>query len=219
MAAAAATKPLQRALPDAFACRLGDGSDAGMATPERMLQTQLSNIEKRTGKTLRELHQVLKRSGLDKHGEMVTLLKSELGMGHGDANTVVHSFRNPALLQGGTAVSADGDPLDAIYSDKKAALRPLHAAVMQAIGAFGAFEVAPKKGYVSLRRQKQFVMVGPGTKGRLEIGINLKGRDGDERFVAQKDGGMCQFKVWLTDTKEIDKELIAFLRAAFDAAG
>lgn len=30
---------------------------------------------------------------------------------------------------------------------------------------------------------------------------------------------MCQFKVWLTDTKEIDKELIAFLRAAFDAAG
>ncbi|MEZ6037922.1 MAG: DUF5655 domain-containing protein [Planctomycetota bacterium] len=189
-----------------------------MATPEQALQTQLANIEKRTGKTLAQLHQVLKKAKLDKHGEMVTLLKTELGMGHGDANMVAHTFRNPAALTGGTAAAGD-DALDAIYSDKKAALRPLHDAVMKAIGKFGAFEIAPKKGYVSLRRAKQFAMVGPGTKGRLEIGVNLKDRDGDERFVAQKAGGMCQFKVWLTDSKEVDKELVAFLRAAFDAAG
>ncbi|MCB9880104.1 MAG: DUF4287 domain-containing protein, partial [Planctomycetes bacterium] len=190
---------------------------------EQALQTQLANIQKRTGKTIAQLHQLLKKAKLEKHGEMVTLLKTELGMGHGDANTVAHSFRNPALLAGGSlaaaAPGAAGDPLDDIYADKKAALRPLHDAVMKAIDKFGAFEIAPKKGYVSLRRAKQFAMVGPGTKGRLEIGVNLKDRDGDERFVAQKAGGMCQFKVWLTEPKEVDKELVAFLRAAFDAAG
>ncbi len=188
-----------------------------MATPEQALQTQLTNIEKRTGKTLAQLHAILAKSGLEKHGQMVTMLKTDLGMGHGDANTVAHLFRNPQP----TAAAGAGteDPLDAIYTGKKADLRPLHEAVMKKIDKFGEFEVAPKKGYVSLRRNKQFAMVGPGTKNRLEIGINLKDHDGDERFVAQKPGGMCQLKVWLTDAKEVDKDLLAVLRAAYDAAG
>ncbi len=193
-----------------------------MATPEQMLRSQLANIEKRTGKTLAELHALLQKAGLQKHGEMVAWLKSELALGHGDANTIAHTFRDPALVSGGQANATDeptGDPLDAIYADKKAPLRPLHDAVLAAVAKFGTFEIAPKKGYVSLRRQKQFAMVGPGSKGRLEIGINLKGRDGDERFVAQAPGGMCQLKAWITAASEVDAELLAVLRAAFDAAG
>ncbi|MCA8966136.1 MAG: DUF4287 domain-containing protein [Planctomycetes bacterium] len=186
-----------------------------MSTPDQATQTQLANLEKRTGKKLAQLHAALAKAGLDKHGQMVAWLKSEFGMGHGDANLVAHLFRAAA---GPTAAAGD-DPLAAIYAGGKAALRPLHDAVMAKIGAFGAFEIAPKKTYLSLRRSKQFAMVGPGSKGRLEIGINLKDAEGDDRFVAQKAGGMCQFKVWLTDSKEVDKELVAFLRAAFDAAG
>ena len=89
---------------------------------------------------------------------------------------------------------------------------------MAKIAKFGAFEIAPKKTYLSLRRKKQFAMVGPGTKGRLEIGVNMTGIDGGERLVAQKAGGMCQFKVWLTEKAEVDKELVAWLKRAFDGA-
>ena len=188
-----------------------------MGDVDKALQTQLKNIEERTGKTLAQLFKVLKGTGLDKHGAMVSHLKAELGMGHGDANTLVHQYRKQA--EGGDASGGDdADPLHAIYAGKKAELRPLHDAVMKKVAKFGAFEIAPKKAYVSLRCKKQFAMVGPGTKGRLEIGVNLKDADGDERFVAQKPGGMCQFKVWITDAKEVDKELIAFLKRAFDAA-
>lgn len=186
-----------------------------MADVDKALQTQLSNIEARTGKTLAQLFGLLEKSGLDKHGAMVALLKSELDMGHGDANAVVHTFRKQAG-DGGDAGGAD--PLDAIYTGKKAELRALHDAVMAKVRKFGEFEVAPKKAYVSLRRSKQFAMVGPGTKGRLEIGVNLKDAEGDERFVAQKPGGMCQFKVWVSDAKEVDAELVAFLKRAFVAA-
>lgn len=190
--------------------------DVGMSATDKALQTQLANIETRTGKTHKQLFAVLKKAGLAKHGEMVKFLKDELSMGHGDANTLVHVYRAQAEAK---PVSAPGsDPLDAIYQGAKEPLRVLHDAVMAKIEKLGEFEVAPKKAYLSLRRKKQFAMVGPGTKGRLEIGINWKDGEGTDRLVAQKAGGMCHFKVWLTKKSEVDKELLGWLKQAFDAA-
>jgi len=37
--------------------------------------------------------------------------------------------------------------------------------------------------------------------------------------VAQKPGGMCQFKVRVAAPSEVDAELVAWIRAAYDAAG
>jgi len=56
----------------------------------------------------------------------------------------------------------------------KALLRPIHEKLMAAIEKFGNFEVAPKKGYVSLRRKKQFAMIGPGSTTRVDVGLNMK---------------------------------------------
>ena len=57
---------------------------------DKALATQLANIEKRTGKSLDALAKIVKASGLSKHGEIRDMLKRDLGMGHGDANTLVH---------------------------------------------------------------------------------------------------------------------------------
>jgi hypothetical protein len=32
-------------------------------------------------------------------------------------------------------------------------------------------------------------------------------------------GGMCQYKVYLTSPKEVDKELLAWIRLAYDGSG
>ena len=192
-----------------------------MNVVDKALETQLNNIQTRTGKTLAALYSLLKKSGLTKHGEMRDMLKKELGMGHGDANTLVtvylRSLAGPAAPA--AAGASSGDLLDEIYAGPKAGLRPVHEKLLKAIDAFGVFEIAPKKGYVSLRRKKQFAMVGPGTKGRLEIGLNLKDVPPTERLVAQPAGGMCQYKVWVTEAKEIDKELVSWVRQAYDSAG
>ncbi len=96
---------------------------------------------------------------------------------------------------------------------------PLHTKVMQAIGKLGAFEIAPKKAYLSLRRGKQFAMVGPATKTQIEIGLNAKGLAGSARLVEQKPGGMCQYKVRVSEPAEVDAELLGWIKAAYDAAG
>lgn len=176
--------------------------------------TQLANIEVRTGKTLAELATIVAASGLEKHGEIRDMLKSTLGLGHGDANTLVHH-----LKQSAAPPPASADLADEIYAGPKAALRPIHEALMRAIRAFGDFEVAPKKGYVSLRRKKQFAMFGPTTKTRVDLGINAKGLVGNDRLLVMPPGGMCQYQVRLATPDDVTPDVIAWVRQAYDAAG
>ena len=184
---------------------------------DKALQTQLATIEKRTGKSLAQLAAIVTGSGLTKHGEMRDLLKRDLGMGHGDANTLVHHVLKS---DGATAAEGKGDDavLDEIYAGPKAGLRPIHDKVLAAVKTFGPFEIAPKKGYVSLRGKKQFAMVGPATKSQVEIGLNMKDVAATARLIANPPGGMCQYKVRVGDAAEVDAELIAWIRRAYEGA-
>jgi hypothetical protein len=187
---------------------------------DKALATQLANIEKRTGKTLDALAKIVKSSGLTKHGEIRDMLKRDLGMGHGDANTLVHHvLKSDGASAAATAGKSAADVLDEIYTGPKAHLRPIHDRLMAAIEAFGAFEIAPKKGYVSLRRKKQFATIGPATNTRVEVGLNMKDLPGTDRLQALPPGGMCQYKVKVTDASEVNAELVGWVRRAYDQAG
>ena len=113
---------------------------------------------------------------------------------------------------------ADAAVLDAIYAGPKAALRQIHDNLMARIGQFGQFDVAPKKSYVSLRRKKQFAILGPATNTRFEVGLNMKGVAGTERLLEQPRGGMCSHTVKLLDPAEVDDELVGWIRQAYDSA-
>lgn len=185
-----------------------------MSNPDAALATQLKNIEARTGKTLGQLREMITTSGLTKHGEVRSWLMAELGLGYGDANTVVHLAK-----QAQEPAAAETDPLDALYTGAKAGLRPLHEAAMARIQALGPFEIAPKKSYMSLRRKKQFAMLGPATKDQLELGLNAKALPAHPRLKALPPGGMCQYTVRLSQATELDDTLLGWVRAAYDAAG
>jgi hypothetical protein len=187
---------------------------------DKAVATQLANIEKRTGKSLDALAKIIKSSGLTRHGEIRDMLKKDLGMGHGDANTLVHIvLKSDGTSAAVAAGKTTGDVLDDIYTGSKAALRPIHEKFLAATADLGSFEVAPKKGYVSLRRKKQFAMIGPATNTRVEVGLNMKDVPGTDRLLQQPAGGMCQYKVKLTDPAEVDAELIGWVRRAYDGAG
>jgi hypothetical protein len=193
-----------------------------MADPLAATLTQLRNIQARTGKTLAELHAALDASGLQRHGDKRSWLMSNFGLGFGDANTVVGVQGKPLPGLDGAppaAPPAAGDPLDTLYTGAKAHLRPLHEQLMAVVAALGPHEVAPKKAYVSLRRRKQFAMLGPATKDLLELGLNVRDLPPHPRLKQLPPGGMCNASVRLGSAGEIDAELKAWLQAAYDAAG
>lgn len=173
----------------------------------------VANLEEKYGKSLDEWMGLIKGSGHSKHGEIVKWLKTEYGMTHGYANTLSIISRRPA----------DGEEEDLVanqYSGAKSELKPIYEAVMTAVDTFGSdVEVAPKKAYVSLRRNKQFAIVQPSTKTRVDVGINLKEQEPTERL--EKSGSfnsMVSHRVRLTDITQVDEELIGWLRQAYESA-
>ena len=188
-----------------------------MSSLDKAVQTQLENIQKKTGKSLAELAAIAQKSGLTKHGELRDMFKEKLGLGHGDANALVHAVFKSDGTRAAEGKSSDA-VLDEIYVGAKASQRPIHEALMKQINKFGEFEVVPKKGYVSLRRKKQFAMIGPKTNTRFEVGINAKEMKKNPRLVEQPKGSMCNYIVALTDASEVDADLIGWIKIAYEGA-
>ncbi len=196
-----------------------------MADPEAATITQLKNIQAKTGQSIAALHAAVAASGAAKHGERRTWLMEQFKLGYGDANAVANFYGKPlpdlgtgAGPQAAAAAPDAGDPLDAIYTGPKAALRPLHEAVMAVVHGLGEFEAAPKKTYISLRRKKQFAMVGPATKDSIEIGLNCKDLPPHARLKVLAPGGMCQVTTRVTKASEIDAAFKGWIKRAYDAA-
>src|SRR5687768_18489152 len=111
-----------------------------MSSVDKALETQIKNIQTRTGKSLDDLFAIVRKSGLTRHGEIRDMLKRDLGMGHGDANTLVHyALKSDGASAAESAGLSSAGVLDAIYTGAKAALRPIHDRLMTAIGQFGDF--------------------------------------------------------------------------------
>lgn len=183
---------------------------------DKATQTQLANIEKSTGKKLDEWIAIVNKSGFAKHGELVSFLKEKHGFTHGNANVVVHFAKQS---HAGAAENSD-DLITSQYKGKEN-LKPWFDKIMAEINKFGSdVELAPKKAYVSLRRKKQFAILQPSTKDRLDVGLNIKGvapsgivEDGS------KWNAMCTHRIKVEDEKSINKALIEWIKKSYEQAG
>ncbi len=174
--------------------------------------TQIKNIEESTGKPFGEWVALARKHG-GKHGEMMKFLKEKHGLGHGNANLIAIKAREVDT----PPVGANTDPADPWFTDKKAALRPIYDAVAEQVKKFGDdVEFSPKKTYMSLRRKKQFGCIMPTTATRIDVGINLKSAKPTKRLLAEKTGAMFTHRVPVSDVKEVDQELLAWLKRAYD---
>jgi hypothetical protein len=175
-------------------------------SPEEMAAAMIANLKEKTGKTLKQWLPIVKATKLEKHGQIVKFLKTEHGLTHGFANMIVHE----ALKQGEPVATADS-LVENQYAGPKSELRPIYEALVKAMRKLGTdVEAAPKKAYVSFRRGKQFAIVQPSTKTRVDVGINIKGQPADGRLeVSGSFNAMVSHRVRVESVKEVDKQLIA----------
>jgi hypothetical protein len=185
-----------------------------MATPDPQTQSMIKNLEETTGQSLASWVTIVAKSKLEKHGEIVTLLKTKHGITHGYANLIAHTAR-----QSDAGASAPDDLVDAQYRAKEA-LRPVYDRLIDAVTRFGRdVEIAPKKGYVSLRRSKQFALLQPSTKTRLDVGINLKGIAPKGRLEASGSfNAMVTHRVRVEQAGDVNQELVGWLKQAYEGA-
>lgn len=179
---------------------------------DKALQTMIDNMPAKTGKSLEEWKKLLKAKAFAKHSEAVKFLKEEHQVTHGFANTIVTLAKEDN--------ASDEDLLTSQYKGKENLL-PIYDKVLSMVRKFGAdVQVVPKKGSVSLVRKKQFALLKPATKTRMDLGLKLPGKALAGRLESSGPfGTMCTHRVQLTDAKEVDGELQDWLTEAYNKAG
>lgn len=179
------------------------------------IQSMITNLKEKTGRSLDEWAATARGWGALKHGEIVKRLKADHGLGHGYANLIAQT-----ALSAETGPAAGDDLVEAMFAGPKAGLRPVYDALIERVRGFGGdVEIAPKKANVSLRRSKQFALVQPSTATRLDVGIQLKGVEPAGRLEASGSfNAMVSHRVRVASAAEVDDELVGWLRSAYEKA-
>lgn len=177
--------------------------------------SQIKNLEEKTGKKWSEWIKIVQDSKLEKHGQMVSMLKEKYGMGHGYANMVVHHAK-----QSHAGFADEADLISEQYKGKEE-LKGWYEAMMKEVKELGNdIEVSPKKAYVSLRRKKQFAIIQPSTKTRLDVGLNLKNVEPSGKLEPSGSwNAMCNYRIKIEDGKDVNKEVFKWLKTAYEQAG
>ncbi len=140
----------------------------------------------------------------------------ERGLASNHAGAVLWWEKNGAAIEAG-----GGELIDRQYAGGKEALRPIYERVAEVIAEFEDVEVGPRGTYVSFGRPKQFALVQPSTKTRVDVGLRLPGAPATERLreAGSFGSGNITHRVALRAVDDVDAELEEWLRDAYEARG
>jgi hypothetical protein len=176
---------------------------------DKALQTMIDNMPAKTGKALSEWIEILKAKGFAKHGEAVKFLKTEYQVTHGFANTIVTLSKQE---------NASTDDLVTNQYKGKELLFPIYEKLISEVKTLGSdVTITPKKGSVSIIRKKQFLLIKPATKTRIDLGFKLKDKPIEGRLEGSGPfGTMCTHRVRLSSIDEVDDTLKKWIKEAYD---
>jgi len=168
----------------------------------------------KTGKSLEHWIGVVNQTKLEKHKAIIDHLKSNHGFTYGYANFVALKARKS------DAGSIDDADLLANQYKRKEDLKPVFDRLESAIKSFGNdITITPKKDSVSFIRKRQFALIKPATKTRIDLGLKMKDKPTTSRLENSGPfGTMCTHRVRLTEVDEVDSELIEWLKEAYDSS-
>ena len=183
---------------------------------ETAIQTMIANIKIKFGKSLEEWIKIVKKENLEKHGEILKFLKEKHGFTHGYANLVSMKARSTDADSAGSS-----DQLIEEQYNGKENLRPIYNRLIKEISKLGSdIEIAPKKAAVSLRRKRQFVLIQPSTKTRIDLGLKLNDVENKGKLEESGPfGTMCTHRIKITGLNDIDKEVLGWIKEAYERAG
>lgn len=133
------------------------------------------SLSERTGRSLEEWCALVEHHAQESDADLLdqkavrAWLRDEHGLRQNSQWTVADAVARRA----GWSPPSLEELTAAMYAGKKAVLRPLHDAVVQAVIGLGGVEAQGRASYIPLVRHRQLAAVGPGTYGRLRVGLRL----------------------------------------------
>jgi len=178
-------------------------------------QAYLDTIKAKTGKTPDDFRVLAAEKGLTRYSEVMAWLKADYGLGHGHANVIAQILTKPD-----TSKVTPDEKIDKLFTGKKGQWRQSYDDLLANLHELGPdVGVAATSSYISLLRgSKKFGIVQPSSE-RLDIGIKLKDASPTERFEAAGNwNNMVTHRVRIGDPAQIDGDVLAWLKQAYDAA-
>lgn len=182
---------------------------------KKVFQSYLDNIKAKTGKTPADFRALAKAKGLTKANEVVAWLKQDFGLGYGHAGAIWLVIGHADDVK-----ASPEDRLAKLFSGKRAVWRTAYDTLETQVRSFGPdVEVAPNMTYINLcRGSKKFAIIQTAAE-RLDIGLKLKGVKPTKRFeTAGSWNAMVTHRVCISNPKQVDQEVLAWLKRAYDAA-
>ena len=179
-------------------------------------QAYLDNIKAKTGKTPEDFRKLAAKKGLTKFAELHAWLKADFDLGHGHATAIAHEIMNADAPK----VTED-EAVAKLFTGKKEKWRKPYDALVAKLSKFGKdVTIGTTSSYISLLRNgKKFGIVMPSSAERLDLGIKFKGVKPTARLESSGTWhNMVTHRVRIHDPKEIDQEVLAWLKQAYDAA-
>ncbi|MBT8233318.1 MAG: DUF4287 domain-containing protein [Saprospiraceae bacterium] len=166
----------------------------------------------KTGKPLSHWLKIVKDSKIEKHKAIIDFLKSEHGFTYGFANFVAHKKK-----ESDSGPTDDNDLITNQYKGKED-LFEIYEKLNKTITKFGTdVTVTPKKGSVSYIRKRQFALVKPATKTRIDLGLKLK--DVPNEGVLESSGpfgSMCTHRIQIKSKTDVTKDVIDWIKMAYE---
>lgn len=178
-------------------------------------QAYLDTVKAKTGKTPDDFKKLAKEKGLVTHAELLAWLKTDFQLGHGHANAIIHAITGDDKPK----LSLD-EQIAKHFGGAKANWRKPFDDLMEKLNDFGAdVALAPTSTYISILRKNQKFAIVQVTTDRLDVGIKLKDVPAEGRYEESgKWNPMVTHRVRVDDPKQLDAELLTWLKKAYEKA-
>ena len=187
-----------------------------------MTQKWVAELKQKTGRSVEEWLQLIKKSGPKDEKERRAWLKSEHGLGTNTAWWLAERSvgKGEDVDNPDAYLAAAEGYVENMFSGAKSALRPIYNQMLKVGLKVGKdVKACPCQTIVPLYRNHVFAQIKPTTNKRIDIGFALgdmkpKGRLIETGGFAKKD--RITHRIPLESVKDIDDEVKHWLKVAYD---
>ena len=190
-----------------------------------MVRNWIDTLKAKSGRTLEEWIELVKKKGPATSRERKEWLKREHGLGTNSAWWIVDHAEGKSDLEEGDPkiyLQRASEYVEAMFSGSKAGLRPIYDRLYDLARSIKDIKISPGKTIVPIYRNHVIAQIKLSTRTRIDFGLALKDTPAKGRLI--DTGGRAKsdritHRIEITSVDQIDDTVVRWLRRAYEIDG